>query len=969
MKKLNITFLLILFMSIMSTKAFAYDIAVENSDGVTIYYRWYNNHTELEVTKWEYAGQEYTGNVVIPEIVNYDGEDYRVTSIGDMAFLQCKKLNSVSIPNSVTSIGYRAFCGCSELNSISIPTGISYIGDDAFMETPWYNAKPDGMVYIGKVAYKYKGTMPSNTNVVIKEGTLCISGCAFQYCTGLNNVQIPNSVSSIGDFCFDGCSNLALVSIPDGVVSIGRWAFMNCSNLSSITVSNTVSSIGEQCFFGCSALTSFSIPESITVIHSWTFKDCVSLASVFIPNSVVSIEFEAFVGCVNLYTLSVPSSVINIGENAFGGTPWYDSLPDGLLYLGKVAFSYKGAMPENTGIEIKEGTVSISERAFQGFAELSTVLLPNTLIEIGDHAFEDCINLKSLIIPNSVEKMRQAFNGCNSLSSITVPSRLKTYLGLGCPSLMEVKSYLEYPERTEAAEWLYKAGFHPNTYTNGILYVPEGTKEKYMNLDGWNDFATIEEFVLPVHTLSYILDGEPYASYQLKEGETIIPEPSPEKEGCSFSGWEGLPIVMLDHDVSVSGSLTVNKYKLTYIVDEEVYTSLEMEYGAIITPEPDLFKEGYTFSGWIGLPETMPAHDVTVTGSFTPNKYKLTYLVDGAEYKSYEVEYMTPITPEPAPTKVGYTFSGWAGLPETMPAHDVTVTGTFSINTYTLTYIVDGEVYASYVKQYGASITQEPVPVKEGYTFSGWSAIPATMPAHDVTVTGYFTPNKYKLVYVVDGEEYKSYEVEFKASIIPEPAPEKEGYSFSGWEGLPETMPAHDVTVTGSFSINTYTLTYIVDGEEYASYEMQYGSNIIPEPVPVREGYTFSGWSAIPATMPARDVTVTGTFSINSYVLTYMIDETVYKTVEYEYGATITPEPVPEGNYVTFEWVGEPETMPAHDVIVHASYETSIADLVVLARMGAVRIFTPNGKQIDCPQKGLNIVVMQNGNVKKVVVK
>ncbi len=117
------------------------------------------------------------------------------------------------------------------------------------------------------------------------------------------------------------------------------------------------------------------------------------------------------------------------------------------------------------------------------------------------------------------------------------------------------------------------------------------------------------------------------------------------------------------------------------------------------------------------------------------------------------------------------------------------------------------------------------------------------------------------------------------------------------------------------------------------------------------------------------DVTVTGTFSINSYVLTYMIDETVYKTVEYEYGATITPEPIPEGNYVTFEWVGEPETMPAHDVIVHASYETSIADLVVLARMGAVRIFTPNGKQIDCPQKGLNIIVMQNGKVKKVVVK
>ena len=297
------------------------------------------------------------------------------------------------------------------------------------------------------------------------------------------------------------------------------------------------------------------------------------------------------------------------------------------------------------------------------------------------------------------------------------------------------------------------------------------------------------------------------------------------------------------------------------------------------------------------------------------------------------------------------------------------MTGTFSVNTYTLTYIVDGELYASYEKQYGESVTPEPAPSREGYTFSGWSDIPETMPAHDVTVTGSFTLNKYILTYLVDGVEYKSYEVEYLMAITPEPAPEKEGLTFSGWSEIPETMPAHDVTVTGTFSVNTYTLTYIVDGELYASYEKQYGESVTAEPAPEKEGYSFSGWNDIPETMPARDVTVTGTFSINSYVLTYMIDETVYKTVEYEYGATITPEPIPEGNYVTFEWVGEPETMPAHDVIVHASYETSIADLVVLARMGAVRIFTPNGKQIDCPQKGLNIIVMQNGKVKKVVVK
>ena len=122
---------------------------------------------------------------------------------------------------------------------------------------------------------------------------------------------------------------------------------------------------------------------------------------------------------------------------------------------------------------------------------------------------------------------------------------------------------------------------------------------------------------------------------------------------------------------------------------------------------------------------------------FAP-RYTLTYMVDGVKYKSYEIEYGATITPEAEPTKEGYTFSGWSEIPATMPAHDVTVTGTFSINTYKLTYLVDGEEYKTYELEYGAAITPEPEPVKNGYQFSGWSEIPETMPAHDVTVTGTF---------------------------------------------------------------------------------------------------------------------------------------------------------------------------------------------------------------------------------------
>ena len=383
-----------------------------------------------------------------------------------------------------------------------------------------------------------------------------------------------------------------------------------------------------------------------------------------------------------------------------------------------------------------------------------------------------------------------------------------------------------------------------------------------------NDY-TFKWSIVDTFTITFDSNGgTSVESITQDNGTVITPPANPTREGYTFIGWEpALPETMPIGGLAVKAQWVINKYTLTYVIDGQEYSKSEVEYNATITQLDDPVREGYTFSGWSEIPATMPAHDVEVTGSFIVNSYTLTYIVDGNAYKTLTVDYGTAITPEAEPTKEGYTFSGWSEIPATMPANDVEISGSFTVNSYTLTYIVDGNAYKTLTVDYGTAITPEAEPTKEGYTFSGWSEIPATMPANDVEVSGSFAVNSYTLTYIVDGNAYKTLTVDYGTAITPEAEPTKEGYTFSGWSEIPATMPANDVEVSGSFAVNSYTLTYIVDGNAYKTLTVDYGTAITPEAEPTKEGYTFSGWSEIPATMPAHDVEVTGSFTQNIYIL------------------------------------------------------------------------------------------------------
>ena len=266
--------------------------------------------------------------------------------------------------------------------------------------------------------------------------------------------------------------------------------------------------------------------------------------------------------------------------------------------------------------------------------------------------------------------------------------------------------------------------------------------------------------------------------------------------------------------------------------------------------------------------------DINLAAEFGVNTYNLVYNVDGNLYKEYEINYGTAITAEAYPEKVGHTFSGWEGLPETMPAHDVTVSGTFSINSYNAVFKIGEDVIETKSVVFGEPVVAPEAPAKEGHTFVGWQNVPETMPAHDVEILGSYTVNQYKLTYMVEGVNYKEYTVDYGTAITAEAYPEKEGHTFSGWDGLPETMPAHDITVNGYFTVNKYKLTIYLNDVFYSSEDVEFGTILKIEEPTVPDGYQFDGWTTeIPETMPAYDLDIYGTYTSTSSIANIQIDD------------------------------------------------------------------------------------------------
>ena len=264
-----------------------------------------------------------------------------MTKIGDSAFSNCEKLESITIPDSVTEIGNDAFNGCTELKDVTLPNTCQNIVTGMFAGCTSLEkiVLPETVTAIRADAFK---DCTSLKDITWSKAPEIIESRAFQNCSALTDVTIPDSVKSIGYGVFSDCSALSAVTLPDGVKELGGQLFNNCDALTTVTIPDSVTSIGEQVFYDCDALTTVTIPDSVTSIGKQAFYDCDALTTVKLGSGLKSIPESTFEHCDVLTNLSVPRCVTSIGNNAFKDCTKFTSvtIPRSVTSISASAFSY-----------------------------------------------------------------------------------------------------------------------------------------------------------------------------------------------------------------------------------------------------------------------------------------------------------------------------------------------------------------------------------------------------------------------------------------------------------------------------------------------------------------------------------------------------------------------------------------------------------------------------------------------------
>ena len=501
MKKILFTLVFLL----VSITTGAYDVKIDG-----IYYDVLLKGKIATVVKGE---DRYSGEVTIPETIEYEGVTCTVTALDTHVFEGCN-VTKVWFPDGITLISSYTFENCKYLESVRLPAKLEAIGSRAFYNCEKLSSLelPSSLKWIGSRAFCYCSQL---TSLTLPQSLNTIMEYAFMNCKNLTSITLPDALEVLEEGVFSGCNSITSINIPKSLTIIPKDAFCGCK-FKSVEIPNNIKTIGERALASTS-IESIVIPESVTTFGPAVFSGCIDLASVKLPDNMTEIPIRFFWGCRSLKEIQIPESVTSIGQYAFADTGFdnIDFIPADIKDLKYVFSECKNL----TTLTIPDGVDYISEGEFSDCVNLHTVVLPSSVKTIHNYAFsgctalkeinldhltlitsrvfDGCISLEAVDMPLVEEIWQSAFQGCHGLKTITLGASIKSLMPSAfgqCESLEDFYCYAEVlPEIPERDRYsLFKDSY----VEYSTLHVPASAIELYRSTSPWSSFGSI----VPIET-------------------------------------------------------------------------------------------------------------------------------------------------------------------------------------------------------------------------------------------------------------------------------------------------------------------------------------------------------------------------------------------------------------------------------------------------------------------------------------
>lgn len=588
-----------------------------------------------------------------------------VTHIRREAFFCCIALTSIEIPATVKEIDNEAFWNCSSLQQIVLPDGLEKINDEAF-----YRCESLSSVYLPASVTTIGGSVwggcknlndfyvhNNNPNYCAVEGVLFSKDkkeLTYFPIKRTGTYSVPVGTEIINPFAFSG-SDLEGIEIPESVTKIGRYAFQHLQNLTEITIPSSVTSIGDGILSLCTNLKSIVLQGNVSAIPDNMCRWSSLLSNIELPNNITSIGSDAFFGCSNLKEIIIPSKIISIGDGAFSNSGLKK-----VISLMQTPCAISSTVFENINFN---AVLYVSEESLPAYKEAENWNNFNQILPIGEKPIEAYAELNNGVLTlyydtDREERTGTTFDICswydqrNEITKVIfdasfAEARPTTTLDWfdGCNILTEIQGI----ENLNTSEVTTMFGMFQNCHSLVSLDLSSFNTSKVTSMVGmFYDCMNLKTLKLP-DDLTFI-DSHQFISCSSLT-EIIIPA------NVTSIG---------DNAFSYSGITKVTSLMQTPCgISSTVFENVSNNATLYVPAGCKAAYEAADF--WKDFKKIMGPSS------------NLIYMVDGEEYRSYEIEHGSAITPEPAPTKETYVFSGWSEIPETMPNHDVEVNGRFYI--------------------------------------------------------------------------------------------------------------------------------------------------------------------------------------------------------------------------------------------------------------------------------------------------